>query len=64
MISKGKSLVCLVLIPGVVAGNALGYANSNWDLPWWAMLFVALGGWLIGFALAVIVGETLLKRWE
>ena len=63
MMTMRESIICVAIIPGAVAGFALGYTNSHFSLPWWAMCIVGFGGWLVGFVLAA-VGGTIVERWK
>ncbi len=63
MMTMRESIICVTIVPGVVAGLSLGYTNANYDLSWWAMGFVGLGGWIAGFILAAACG-TILERWK
>lgn len=65
MMTMRESIISIALVPGAVAGLALRYTTSNYSLPVWALCIVGLGGWLIGFVLAAVVGtiiERLIRR--
>ena len=65
MMTMRESIISTALLPGAVAGLALRYTTSNYSLPVWVLCIVGLGGWLIGFVLAAVVGtiiERLIRR--
>ena len=65
MMTMRESIISVGLVPGAVAGLALGYTTSNHSLPVWALCIVGLGGWLVGFVLAAVAGtivERLIRR--
>ena len=54
-----ESMIVLIVVPGLVAGTAIGVAKAEWNISGWGTVGVGIGGWVVGFILGALVSTAI-----
>lgn len=59
MFSMAETMIVLIVVPGLVAGTAIGVAKEVWNISGWGTVGVGIGGWVLGCILGALVSTAI-----